>query len=172
MEKPGRIIILEGADGTGKSTLAREIQDQTKGSILHATYRADLNMFEYHTTLMMAAFALASMGETVVLDRWAPSERVYSNVFRNGESYQTSVLIGESEVAAEDVGIILRWVYTHNEDAIENHTKNKDTRDEMYDDMTKVVEEYEDYIDRSPLKWIKYDFNKNDKTEFTKELLK
>lgn len=163
-----RIYVLEGCDGVGKTTLAEEINKHIKGTIIHAAYREDVVMWQYHTGLMQAAMIIAHQGDDVILDRWAPSELVYGTVFRNGPAYNIEKLIQE---AISDEKIDFKWIYCRNENVIENHKKNMLEREELHDDMTHVVAEYDKYISKSDLPWIEYDFNKVNMEDFVKELL-
>ena len=48
------IIVLEGADGTGKTTLANELKKVFSGSMyIHATWSKELDtrMLEYHMSI-------------------------------------------------------------------------------------------------------------------------
>lgn len=168
--KGNKIYIIEGADGTGKSTLANKIAEETKGHILHCSYNKDWNIKEYHKDVIESARKLLKY-QSVVIDRWAVSEFVYGTVFRDGPSYDTSALI-ESQFNKDVV-----WIYCDNEDAIKNHKSNSKKRKEMFDDMTHVVEEYDDYITFTQnnwlgIPWIRYNFNWIDINEFVKEIIK
>jgi thymidylate kinase len=165
------IYILEGPDGTGKSTLAAAIAEKTKGHILHSTFNKDWDIEEYHTEIMEAAIDL-NRYQDVVIDRWAPSEFVYGKVFRGKPSYDSSILV-EEYFGQHDI----TWIYCRNDNAVENHLNNKKNRKEMFDDMTKVVEEFDDYVSYTSNNWIKlpwitYDFDKVDIDNFVKEITK
>jgi thymidylate kinase len=159
-----KIFIIEGADGTGKTTLANEIYKVTKGHILHSTYNKEFNIEKYHEQIIDSAISLAKY-QPVIIDRWAVSELVYGNVFRDGPSYDINKLIQ----AASHLQIV--WIYCENEDSIENHKRNQKTREEMFNDMTGVVHEYDRYISTSDLGWIRYNFNWVDTKEFVKEII-
>lgn len=84
------IIVLEGPDGAGKSTLANAIKEvatrhfpQGKHRILHLTYRWKNKMPLYHRAAWNWAVKHAGSG-VVVLDRWHLSERVYAAAYRGG----------------------------------------------------------------------------------------
>lgn len=163
-----KIIILEGIDGAGKTTLAREIADKTKGHILHATFNKNFDMEEYHTDLIETAIVL-SQYQTVVIDRWAPSEFVYAKVFRDGASYDTGKLI---EDYFEKVS---HWVYCRSDDAVENHLRNKEQRVEMFEDMSDIIDEFDDYVQYTSTNWIHipwktYDFAKVNMKEFVESI--
>lgn len=159
------IYILEGADGTGKTTLAKQLAP----NILHSTYDKDWNMEQYHRDVIHAA-KMIDQYDDVVIDRWAVSEAVYGEVFRDGPSYDTSKLI---ENEAQENNII--WIYCRHPHAVRNHNKNKKTRHEMFDDMTEIVVGYDAYVEYSRsnwihIPWIIYDFSKINAKEFVKEL--
>jgi len=160
-----KIIVLEGPDGTGKSTLANEIYNQTKGHILHCTWNKNFNMQQYFIDVMNAAKKLSEY-QVVVVDRWAPSELIYGNVFRGGPSFDVMEWIPQF-VKPEEV----TWVMCVNENAVENHLKNKETREEMFEDMTDVVDGFNDLLMKQDLPWIVYDFNKVDMKKFVEDLV-
>jgi len=153
------IFCLEGPDGTGKSTLAQRLANEVKGSIIHAYYKKDWNMKNYHESIIKAASLLSDFNP-VILDRWAPSEHVYAKVFREGESYNTKTLINKWKDK-------IVWIYCRNDNAVANHLKNKEVRNEMFLDMTRVVKEFDQYVKSTPeLNWLIFDFDKIDTNEF------
>lgn len=156
----GKIYILEGPDGTGKSTLAEELQRETKGHLMHLTFNKYWDMQAYYMAAYNAAIELSNY-QDVIIDRWIPSEIVYGSVFRKGPSFKTSN-IPEFDNA--------KYIYCWNEKAVENHLKNKEVRKEMFDDMTDVVNTFEGYIAASNLPWVKYNFNHVELSSFVKEI--
>lgn len=62
-------IIIEGTDGTGKSTLAKHLQDNFNLKYQHSSSETD-NNFEYH-------FELLDSKENIVLDRFQLGEIIY-----------------------------------------------------------------------------------------------
>lgn len=160
------IYIVEGADGVGKTTLAEEISTQLKAANLHCSYKSGWNMLDYHTAMIQCAEAINDLDINVVLDRWAPSEKVYASVFREKESYDTDSLIKYYYPMLE-----ITWIYCRNDNAVSNHLENKKIRPEMFESMVDVVNEFDAYIqDHKWMKWIVYDYNKVDMEEFVKGL--
>jgi thymidylate kinase len=161
----GKIIVLDGSDGTGKSTLARNLANKTKGHILHCSYDKSWDFVRYFEAIMDSAVKL-SHWQTVIVDRWVPSGQVYDIVFRGGikEDYDSIIDLYKE--------VDITWVYCKNEFAIENHLRNAKKRDEMYDDMTEVVKEFDKYIKNSKLSWITYDFNELDVNNIIERILK
>lgn len=160
------IIVIEGPDGTGKTSLAREIQKQIGAHVIHCTYSKYWDIGEYHTQVMEHAVKLNNRGIHVILDRWAPSERVYGNVFRKGESYDTDQII--AHYSLDDI----LFIYCSNDNAVENHLKNKARRDEMFESMEQVSKEFEKYsalhLIKSPENVILYDFDKFNRQEYVR----
>lgn len=84
MTRPTGIIILEGPDGAGKTTLGREICRQADGLYIHLGLKD--KMWRYQTAALRWA-CRESMTKLVVLDRHWISELIYGRVFRNGGKY-------------------------------------------------------------------------------------
>lgn len=162
MEK-ARIYVIDGADGVGKTTLAKSIQRETGAAVIHCSYKKGLDVERLHRGVLESAKLLGRLGVSTVIDRFAPSEEVYGKVFRGGASYNTEALMEELPFNTE-------LIYCRNENATENHRKNMRTREEMFDDMTKIQEEFDLYVQRSPRIWAIYDFDKNNIDNFTKEV--
>lgn len=169
----GLIVILEGPDGVGKSTLANAIADTTKGSVLHPYFDKSWDMYEYHRAMFACALMLCSF-RPMVLDRWAVSEYVYAKVFRDGPSYDVPLMIDEAIEAAETNNLKMVWVYCTNDSVVENHNKNKSKRDEMFDDMEKVSTVYDEFVNTKDVGWVRYDFlkdgTKKNLSKFVKKL--
>jgi len=79
------IILLEGADASGKTTLARHLVRQHGARYLHSTVRKDV--WRWHVGALRWAARLAAAGRLVVMDRHWHSEQVYGPVFRGKAGY-------------------------------------------------------------------------------------
>lgn len=84
------IMVLDGPDCAGKSTLAEELVKLTGGHHLHLTYRWPTKMHLYHQAALNFCVDMAKK-KPVILDRWWMSEIAYANVFRNGSVMQDYV---------------------------------------------------------------------------------
>lgn len=84
------IIVLEGSDCTGKSTLARELikANDGQGMILHQGYRWKSRMPTYHLAAVHRAVKLQAAGALVVIDRLWLSEYLYAATFRGGSPWR------------------------------------------------------------------------------------
>lgn len=159
------IYILEGPDGAGKTTLANEIAEQRKASVVHSYFDPSWDIKEHHKDMFKAA-QIINVWRDVVLDRWAPSELIYGDVFRGKPGYDVLGYLWEMESELQDV----TWIYCRNDNAVENHLKNMEKRDEMFDDMSEIVTRFEEFVADSDLNWITYDYDKVDMKEFVKNL--
>jgi thymidylate kinase len=79
-----KLFILEGADSTGKSTLARHLAKRLQAAYLHASGHRTLYeaMHAHHAALINDAKVNLTNGVSVVMDRSWPSEVVYGSVLR------------------------------------------------------------------------------------------
>lgn len=77
------IVCIDGANATGKTTLAEELKRRHNAVIFHQTYRFRDKIFAYHTAALHLAMKLAQT-RLVVLDRLWLSEAVYASVYRGG----------------------------------------------------------------------------------------
>lgn len=80
------IILLEGPDGAGKTTLARSLAARHGAHYLHLTYRWKDRAFDYLTAAILHALDV-SRHRPVVIDRHWPSEMIYAEVFRDGTKF-------------------------------------------------------------------------------------
>jgi hypothetical protein len=81
---PVGIVVLEGADASGKTTLARHLVDRYGARYLHSTRRREV--WRWHLGALRWAVR-ESASRLVVLDRLWLSEQVYGQVFRGGPAY-------------------------------------------------------------------------------------
>lgn len=77
------IVVLDGPDGTGKTTLAKRLLELRPGKYLHQGYKFKDNIFLYHTGALRLA-TLWSNDNLVILDRLWLSECLYARAFRGG----------------------------------------------------------------------------------------
>lgn len=79
-----KLIIVEGPDSSGKSTLAKFIALHMPAMYIHATGHKSLHvaMQAYHESLLCSSVVNLKNGHNVVMDRFWPSEHVYGQVLR------------------------------------------------------------------------------------------
>lgn len=160
------MIILEGPDGTGKTTLANALAKKLNGFVIHAGFDRKWDIRQFHSAVITSAYFIENSGCPVIIDRWAVSEAVYGRVFRGGEAYDTAALMRDACLSYEPI-----LVYCRNDNAIENHLKNKAEREEMFDDMTDVVKTYDELLKSGKYgRWMVYDYTKRDINKFVEIL--
>ena len=79
------IIVIDGADGSGKSSLAKYFIDVYGARYLHCGLRKDV--FMHHLGVLHLAERWASRGELVVIDRLWLSELAYGDSLRKGAKH-------------------------------------------------------------------------------------
>jgi thymidylate kinase len=161
-----KIFVLEGADGTGKSTLANYISELFGANIIHCSYDKNWNIKQYHEDMYECAVKMSEYNH-VILDRWSLSEYVYGSVFRNKPAYDALQFMYKKQEQTDFI-----WIYCQNNNAIENHEKNKNERVEMFDNIEKVEEVYNLYINNEKnIKWNIYNFDTMRKEDFINKLI-
>jgi len=149
-EKKG-IIILEGPDGAGKTTLAEFLKKEYGAYVMHSTWspelEADMEKYMEITTRMALEI---SQNQLVVLDRHWLSELVYSDVFRGG--HNRTGMYFESHKA------LIGGIHTKNklviclpdvEKAKLHFARLKEQREEMYSNINGVIHAYGAICDNS-----------------------
>ena len=158
------IFVVEGADGTGKTTLVERLVAHFGAEMFHCGYHRDMDIERMHEAVADLAAVHSQAGVHFVLDRWAVSEEVYATVFRDGPSYNTRRLI---DLFKDQIV----WIYCRNDNAVENHLRNKEVREELYGDMTRVVELYDVYVATSGLDWHVFDYDHDITEDFIDSLV-
>jgi hypothetical protein len=170
---PG-LIIIDGPDGSGKTTLAKEIVRRTGAHYIHLTYRHKLRMFTYHTAALHRATKLIAQGKLVVIDRLWMSELCYANAYRSGSAwplmrrFMTRVINKHGAISVVSLPVNTR-------DHLHAYEQLKLTRQEMYNDILPVVMQYHAMWDRvkHDKTFVRYDYTKDDcfSTDFIDVLL-
>lgn len=135
------IILLEGADGTGKTTLAKAIEARCKNSVyLHNGLYP--NMWNSHLECVKEAVKL-SREHVVIIDRLWISEQIYGTVFRGGPAYNLGARCLDRVLQRFNC---LTVVCARNN--MPKHLKHfeelKETREEKFQQMEEVAVRYLD----------------------------
>lgn len=83
------LLLLEGADSSGKSTLARYICSRYNARYLHSTAHAPGQIWRWHLAALNRALKLAET-QLVVMDRLWHSEQIYGPIFRGRPGYDAA----------------------------------------------------------------------------------
>lgn len=117
-----KLIIIEGPDGAGKTTLARDLAEKLGAVSMHLTCTKALvgGLRDYQLHVMRDVAENLRLGHTVVLDRSWISEAVYGPIMRpKGPSYVT-------EIKAITESLNPFYVFCHREGNAQWHAENKD----------------------------------------------
>lgn len=137
--KPRGIIVLEGADGTGKTTLARALCERYDGVYIHNRYHKGVGIWRYHLASLRWA-ARVAQERLVVVDRHWPSECVYGRVYRDGPAYKASSRALHRALLR--FGAVYVVCAPRVQVVIDNHKRLKGERREMYGDVSQVAQRY------------------------------
>lgn len=130
------VIILDGPDATGKTTFASKI----KARYIHSRYCKPNKTWSYH--MAIAELALKwSTTSPVVIDRWWPSEMIYSKTFRDGS------LIPSARFYLDRIALKHGWSYVftipkNKKRYLEFFNKVRNERKELYDDVSILYDNY------------------------------
>jgi hypothetical protein len=80
------IIVLEGPDGVGKTSLGQALVKNLGARYIHLTYRHKDKMDLYHYAAIRCCAHLAQT-QPVILDRWWISEILYAEAYRGGSPF-------------------------------------------------------------------------------------
>jgi hypothetical protein len=136
------IVVVEGCDGTGKTTLAKYLCEKFNGHYIHNTYRWPKKMPVYHTAALHRAIKLAEE-KLVVIDRLWMSEAIYAAVYRGGSPWPQMGRIID-RVVLKHCGIYVMCDLP--KDHAAKYQQLKQERDEMYDDVTEVGVRFKELI--------------------------
>ena len=106
MAKKQKILIFEGPDGCGKTNIARGLEDiigvpYFKNESEWACFEDDPSYFINAITYGDPYFLsyLEQTGASVIMDRWYPSEWVYSKIFNRPTDYDVLRMIDDRAAA-------------------------------------------------------------------------
>lgn len=141
------IVIVEGADCQGKSTLINQLMERHPNNCyIHNAITNDIKSLHENT---IDAALVASQEHWVFIDRLHLSEKIYGTIFRNGPSYS----IDTFEKELDNIPNLYRILcVVDKETSLAKHAARKDK--EMFDDISKVWDMYNDVYDG----WARYNW--------------
>lgn len=142
MRKPRGIIVLDGADATGKTTLANHFREAYGAKYLHL--RVHSKMWKWHLAAVDRAARLAD-DHLVVIDRLWLSEQAYGQTFRGGPAYDLGARCLDrvlQRYGALNVVCVRRNLTEH----LAEFEKLKTTRPEKFDAIRDVAVLYYDLV--------------------------
>ena len=156
-KRTGVVVLLEGSEQCGKTTLADKIHNEFKADYLHGDH-PDYNSFvNFHYDMCQTAIDMAGAGHVIILDRCFISHEVYSTLFDGQPEYDTHQLCNELLASLADYGAKSLLVYCR-----PNRIFDPDMREEMYDDSDgKIQVKFDEVIEQyaQPFNnFIRYDY--------------
>lgn len=124
------IFVIEGPDGSGKTTLGKRLAKVIGGKYVHLTYRYPTAMFTYHHAAIQYVLKVAERGP-VVLDRWWMSELAYAAVYRNGSQWPYIKRLLHRYVLTHDITYVM-CVPDDRVRFVDHFAELKGKREEMY----------------------------------------
>lgn len=141
--KQGKIILIEGPDSTGKTSLYNSINNLTKAAYIHITKPKDDSEEAYINTYkntLEAAKLIKTTGQYVVLDRHLISNIIYDRIFEN-------IIRDNSDFIEEMFRTIDCFVMSLPSDKeiyLNKFEEMKNSREELYKDMSAIYDAYYD----------------------------
>lgn len=142
------IIICEGCDASGKSTLINQLMEKHPNNCyIHNAVTNNIADLHYNT---INAALVASQNHWVFIDRLHLSENIYGTIFRNGPSYNVEAF---DQMITKEIPTLKKILcVVDKETSLAKHAERKDK--EMFDNISKVWDMYNDVQDG----WIRYNW--------------
>jgi thymidylate kinase len=172
------IIITDGPDACGKTTLQKAIVEKYGAISKHLTWNEELNkrMFDYQLDELLEAIDL-STDNLVVIDRHWISEMIYAKVFRGGSPWPRMPYVMDALCRFNGALYILCMPGTI-EGTVERHRENIDSNHPYSDEkFRELLHEYEDFYRKTGsqrIDMIRYTIerNGNDMEQFISDAMK
>ena len=134
------VIVLEGADCSGKTTLARHLMDQHGARYLHG--RVFPNMWKFHVAMVRRVLRLANE-HLVVVDRLLLSELIYGQVYRGAPAYDLGARCLDRVL--QRVGAVTILCAPRDQEAqLKKHAERAERGEEAYQNVAEVIALYAD----------------------------
>ncbi len=137
------IIVLDGPDGTGKSTLAQKFVTDHGAKLFHQTYRFKKCIPAYHEAMVRRAEKVVEQGGLAVLDRLWITEAVYAAVFRGGTTWPQYTY--DMAARIKELGGVTVLCLAQNIDECIKAKHERDATDEQSLDRERVVNNGKSY---------------------------
>lgn len=140
------VIVLEGPDGAGKTTLATHLIENYNAEYMHLTWTPELEkqMDSYQFNALTRAEAAVQEGKLVIIDRHWISELIYASVYREGTNYPSLSL--DCFNILKNMGALYVMCLPSSTSSLHKYLdefeKLKGKREEMYSSMEECVDAY------------------------------
>jgi len=144
------IIVLEGPDCTGKTTLANHLVKRYGAKYIHGTWSEEIEK-NNHDILMNQIYlakSVADDGGLVIIDRSWITEFIYADVFRGGTNWPDLAEDGFLELIANDAIYVfcLPFGVRSEEKHRKRFLERANNGDEMYLEMGEIVKAYQCFL--------------------------
>lgn len=153
------VIIIEGADGSGKSSLARTLHRQTNWLLIHRSQPKDK---QDKQRMMDEYLDLIWKGEDVIFDRSWYSEMVYGPIMRD-ESVISYEQMHTLEIALTLHGALIIYceddldiLWERCQERGEDYVTSKETLKQVCDGYERLFKKTTHYIPIVTYNWRKY----------------
>lgn len=150
------ILIFEGCDQTGKSTIASSLSMSTgiplfKFSLEHEKNPNWLNMLEYSNEMLMQLLE-SRIIDNLILDRFIASEYVYAQVFREGKTNLPKIIELEKRLA--NLGAKVIYCFKPNNINVDKPHDGVQVNPSQYRLIHHYYEEYLYYFSACEFAWL------------------
>lgn len=152
------LIIVEGADGVGKTTFVKHLQQLTDAAVLHRGVPTHDNIWDEYTLDLLQYEPQTSPARgvnNIICDRWHWGELIYGPLYRGESKLTGDGLYFSLEDWLNRRGVVVALL-DHDEDVI---LRRWATRGEDYlqpEHLAHVLEKYEGIANASRLPVLKY----------------
>ncbi len=149
------IIVIEGCDGSGKTTMAKAMEKQFRSEGFKVVYHhASIRRWclRHHLAKLRYAlrdYASHSSNTIHIFDRLWPSEAIYGSIYRN-RTYDPLVM-WSIDFFLSQLGAVYVWCYDSPDALVDRHAELKQTRVEDFDDIREVAETYSALVTGAPI---------------------
>ena len=145
VQKPKGIIVIEGPDCSGKTTLAKHLINRYDAHYIHCTWSPEIDeeLDTYFENVLSEARSI-SQDKLVIIDRMWLSELVYSKVFRDPNKWSDLCSIMRDSLSKLKAINVL--CLPANKDKMVDAFENSDKEELYTTHMTSIYEEYEKHM--------------------------
>ncbi len=140
-----QLLILEGSDCSGKTTLANKIIDfygKDNCNYIHSSFHKKMDVLKDHTQTLDEAIGNLKNYTITILDRHWISECIYGKVYRQGCSYGNEAINFHNRIMQYNGQYIL--CLPNKTIVKDNHKRLSQERSEMFTDISGVINMYWD----------------------------
>jgi thymidylate kinase len=142
--RPSGIIVVEGADGSGKTTLIDHLVKHHGARRMHSV--AKRNHVLWDAGMVRRGERLVGQGELAVFDRHWVTELVYGPIFRGSTAYSNETAADFDERIRCAPGVYVLCVPTDARKHLERFEALKSQRSEAFQSIEQVVQRYQDLL--------------------------